>query len=443
MQDSPCSEKVSEGYVIAFGESEFKLQALTDPDYPEESTSWYSCKGQRLYEPMLFSELPSLLILDCLGHQTESPGSAKSPALHLKIGNCKYSLAAIIYGSGSHFCCKVFIQESIISYDGLRQPKLTRLKTKNATTPQGYIVNQVWYLKKKGILNEEVDSLSEVSHHEDSQDEYSSEASHQEVDQGNSQVYDQEVDQGDSQVYDQKYDQGSDQEYQEFDQECQGLDQEYYDQGFDQEYDRGYSQEDGQEYNQHGPSSEASYQARSSSNASNQEVNEKSFSKSNRQYFEESFPDDVSREEPTSKSLSSTSAEDVDAFDGLKEPFVKSDLSTSDDLVLLQTHPMDPTCASTHRGAVMASQPISRGRRPLYPRGLTVTNSSRIGAPLICFTCNNEIVTGIYRVVLNVGGQLQYFHLANACIMALTPEQKERIERTIQYDPVLQACRWA
>ncbi|KAF8966205.1 hypothetical protein BGZ46_000411, partial [Entomortierella lignicola] len=201
-----------------------------------------------------------------------------------------------------------------------------------------------WTKKTPSLIK----TLSEARYHEDSQDEYSSEASHQEDDQGNNQQYNQEDDQEYNQEDDREYNQEYNQEYdQGYDQEC---DQEY-DQGCNQEDGQECNQKDHQEYNQNGPSSEVSYQARPSSNASNHEVNEKPFSESNRQYFEESFPEDESREEPISKSLRSTSVEDVEAFDDLKEPFVMLDQSTSDELVLLQTHHADSTCAFTHRGS--------------------------------------------------------------------------------------------
>ncbi|KAF9342127.1 hypothetical protein BGX26_008279, partial [Mortierella sp. AD094] len=54
-----------------------------------------------------------------------------------------------MFGSGGHFCCTVVIDGRQVFYDGMKERKLRWQDRENYEVPDGYQVNQVWYLRKR------------------------------------------------------------------------------------------------------------------------------------------------------------------------------------------------------------------------------------------------------------------------------------------------------
>jgi len=143
--ESPCSLVMDPKEVDEHGSEVFRKQCLHDPE-TKETTEWYICSGQRTYSKRVFN-MPYLLVLDCLYHWRQGQ-QAKKPATILHVGGNEYHLAAIVYGSGAHFCGTTFIKSKAVFYDGQKARKLRWLDSRDISVPQGYQMNQVWYLRR-------------------------------------------------------------------------------------------------------------------------------------------------------------------------------------------------------------------------------------------------------------------------------------------------------
>jgi hypothetical protein len=80
-----------------------------------------------------------------------SQGPIQYPAPVLLIDNNEYHLAAIMYGSGGHFCYTTMVKGGALFYDGIKPRKLQWLMSnkKNMAMPDGFQMSQVWYLKQE------------------------------------------------------------------------------------------------------------------------------------------------------------------------------------------------------------------------------------------------------------------------------------------------------
>lgn len=146
--ESPCSEHIDDDVVLEHDSDTFRYQAVTDVD-TGEGTGWHACKGNRTWEEMQFSTLPYLLVLDCLECWHSTQGPVQGPAQVLYIDRSEYHLAAIMYGSGAHFCCTTMVKGRPIFYDGMKSRRLQWLAINKMEPPSGFQMNQVWYLKKE------------------------------------------------------------------------------------------------------------------------------------------------------------------------------------------------------------------------------------------------------------------------------------------------------
>ncbi|KAK3828165.1 MAG: hypothetical protein J3Q66DRAFT_409425, partial [Benniella sp.] len=144
--ESPCSVVIDPKEVDEHGSEVFRKQCLHDPE-TKENTEWYICSGQRTYSKRMFITMPYMLVLDCLYHWRQGQ-QAKKPATILHVGGNEYHLAAIVYGSGAHFCGTAFIKGKAVFYDGQKARKLRWLDSHDISVPQGYQMNQVWYLRR-------------------------------------------------------------------------------------------------------------------------------------------------------------------------------------------------------------------------------------------------------------------------------------------------------
>src|SRR5690554_6217655 len=66
----------------------------------------------------------------------------------LRVDDTEYRLAAIIYGNGVHFCCTVVVLSKACLYDGMKASRCVRSPLTKVRPPEGYLVNQVWYLRQ-------------------------------------------------------------------------------------------------------------------------------------------------------------------------------------------------------------------------------------------------------------------------------------------------------
>ncbi|KAF9178136.1 hypothetical protein BGZ51_008091, partial [Haplosporangium sp. Z 767] len=100
--DSSCMEKIEDNVLKEHGKDVFQKQELTDIK-TNVSSEWCTCQGWRKHGRRKFSVLSYLLALDCLEVWAVSKETQK-PASILRIGGREYSLEAMMYGNGTHFC---------------------------------------------------------------------------------------------------------------------------------------------------------------------------------------------------------------------------------------------------------------------------------------------------------------------------------------------------
>ena len=113
---------------------------------------------------------PALLVLNCLEYWAATKQECYQPPVRsLVFSKEEYSLGAIIYGEGAHFCCHIFVQGGVLFYDGMAKRKLSWGNTQSVNIPTGFIINQMWYVRHNGGPGQTLGSFpcaiaSQISH---------------------------------------------------------------------------------------------------------------------------------------------------------------------------------------------------------------------------------------------------------------------------------------
>ena len=150
--EADCDERVDEAVLAEHGHDMFQLKSnlnLGKDEYVEGSE--YVCGRLRKPDSIDGLNTPALLVLNCLEYWAATKQECYHPPVRsLVFSKGEYSLGAIIYGDGAHFCCHIFVQGGVLFYDGMAKRKLSWGNTQSVNIPTGFIINQMWYVRHNG-----------------------------------------------------------------------------------------------------------------------------------------------------------------------------------------------------------------------------------------------------------------------------------------------------
>ena len=145
-----CFEFASTDHMQDKPEHAFRTLHHEAPDSSHDSFDTAHCNGMYHGLPRVIKKQAALLHVNVAVVNNVMVQMLTKPERIIRIGGIQYTLAVVIYSvnNRSHFTCHVFLENSVVYYDGMKTPKLT---WQDARSYHNHVqpIAHMWYMKER------------------------------------------------------------------------------------------------------------------------------------------------------------------------------------------------------------------------------------------------------------------------------------------------------